>query len=293
MGKESDPATVGADVPLINLVPIRKRKVGQRGYNKLRANIQTVGIIDPLLTCQDGDTYYILDGYVRFRILDELGVECAPCLVIAKRDFYTPNHQVNHLSRFEEGRMLQKALESLSEDEIATAFGLKALTKKKPLLPKDTHPNVLTAIADRKMTWTCAKELTFVTPDRQAYIIELMDASGDYSIAFARSQIIKTPKAKQVKRRGRITPWERSMKRQNDLVERYQEADRHISFYKDLYQTYVQDLIKLVIFIRELITHPKMRSWLEEHYPKELSLLNDIVADDLPTRRGKVLGESA
>lgn len=294
MRKKDEDATTGIDVPLKKLIPIRKRRVGERGYNKLRANIQTVGIIDPLLTCRDGGSYYILDGYVRFCILEELGMETAPCIVIGKRDFYTPNRQVNHLSRFEEGRMLQKALESLSEEEIAAAFGLKSLTRKKPVLPKDTHPDVLAAIATKKLTMTCAKELGFVTPDRQAHIIESMAISGDYSLAFARSQIVNTPKMKQVIRKGRISPWERSMKKQNDLVERFQEANRHSSFYQDLYKTYVQDLIKLVIYVRELINNPQMRTWLEQNYPKNLSLLDDIIAEDLPMRKGKtVLDESA
>ena len=279
--KKEQSITVGVDVPLDRLVPVRKRAVSSRGRNKLKANIQSVGIIDPLLTCRDGDKYYILDGYIRFQILAELGVAEAPCLVIGKKDFYTPNRQVNHLSRFEEGRMLRKALESLSESEFAAAFGLQSLKKKKTALPRGTHPDVLRAVDEKRITLACAKELTFVAPERQGAIIELMNASGDFGTAFARSQILNTPKSMQVKKSRGKSPWVRAMSGQKDLADRLQEIGRHYSFYRELYQTYIQDLLKMVIYVRELLGNPLIKKWLRSNCPKNYELLRAIISDDL------------
>ena len=279
--KKDQPLTVGVDVPLDRLVPIRKRVVSPRGRSKLKANIRSVGIIDPLLTCRDGDKYYILDGYIRFQILAELGVGEAPCLVIGKKDFYTPNRQVNHLSRFEESRMLHKALESLSESEIAEAFGLQSLKRKKAALPRDTHPDVLRAVGEKLITLACAKELTFVVPERQGAILEFMSVSGDYGISVARSQILNTPKSMQVKKRRGKSPWERAMGGQKDLADRLQEVGRHYSFYRELYQTYIQDLLKMVIYVRELLGNPLIKKWLQTNCLKNYELLRAIISDDL------------
>ena len=123
----------GADVPIVKLTPLRKRTISKKNYNKLVANIKAVGLIEPLCVCQEGDQYFILDGYIRYTALLELGIESAPCLVLASRDLYTPNRQVNHLSPKEEVRMLRKALEKLDEATITQAFGVESLKSAEPL----------------------------------------------------------------------------------------------------------------------------------------------------------------
>lgn len=52
--------------------------------------MKAVGLIEPLGVCQEGDQYFILDGYIRYTALLELGIETVPCLVLAGRDLYTP-----------------------------------------------------------------------------------------------------------------------------------------------------------------------------------------------------------
>jgi len=87
----------GMDVPIVKLTPIRKRTVSPKSYAKLVANIKAVGLIDPLCVCKEGDDYFILDGYLRYTALVEMGVDTVPCLVLPSRDLYTPNRKVNHL----------------------------------------------------------------------------------------------------------------------------------------------------------------------------------------------------
>lgn len=122
------PANVrGIDVPIVNLIPLRRRKVSERDYKKLMANIKAVGLIEPLCICQESDKYYILDGFVRYTILVEFGVESVPCLVLDSRDLYTPNRQVNHLSPRQQIKLLRDALERLDEQTVANAFGMDSL----------------------------------------------------------------------------------------------------------------------------------------------------------------------
>jgi ParB-like chromosome segregation protein Spo0J len=37
--------------------------------SKLLANIKAIGLIEPLCVCQEGDQYFIIDGYVRLSAL--------------------------------------------------------------------------------------------------------------------------------------------------------------------------------------------------------------------------------
>ncbi|MBS3821804.1 MAG: ParB-like nuclease domain-containing protein, partial [Phycisphaerae bacterium] len=105
---EQNPTNVkGIDVPIVKLTPLRKRKVSKKNYNTLMANLKAVGLIEPLCVCQEGEQYFILDGYIRYTALLELGVETVPCLVLPSRDLYTPNRQVNHLSPQQEVGMLR------------------------------------------------------------------------------------------------------------------------------------------------------------------------------------------
>ena len=104
-----EPANVkGTDVPIVQLTPLRKRTISKKNYAKLLANVKAVGLIEPLCVCQEGGQYFILDGYLRYTVLLELGIETVPCLVLPSRDLYTPNRQVNHLSSKEEVRMLRR-----------------------------------------------------------------------------------------------------------------------------------------------------------------------------------------
>jgi hypothetical protein len=72
------------------LIPLRKRTVSKKNYNKVLANMKAVGLIEPLGVCQEGDQYFILDGHIRYTALLERGIETVPCLVLAGRDLYTP-----------------------------------------------------------------------------------------------------------------------------------------------------------------------------------------------------------
>ena len=73
---QPEPAKVeGTDVPIVQLTPLRKRKVSRRNYDKLLANLKAVGLIEPLCVCKEGDQFFILDGYIRYTALLELGVK--------------------------------------------------------------------------------------------------------------------------------------------------------------------------------------------------------------------------
>lgn len=117
----------GIDVPIVKLIPRRERKVGKKYYQRIEASLRAVGMIDPLIVYPQGDSYEILDGCLRYRILLEMGVETVPCLIANEREGFTGNRMVNQLSASQEMRMLRKSLEELDEKTIADALGMQGI----------------------------------------------------------------------------------------------------------------------------------------------------------------------
>jgi ParB-like chromosome segregation protein Spo0J len=277
----------GCDVPIVKLTPLRKRTISKKNYNKLLANIRAVGLIEPLCVCQEGDQYFIIDGYIRYTALLELGIETVPCLVLPSRDLYTPNRQVNHLSPKEEVRMLRKALEKLDESTIAQAFGVESLkTRLNTSLYQDLHPLAVAELESGRLLQAVAKELTFVLPKRQTEILQLMKESGDWSLAFAKAQILATaPNLRSKKRRGR-NPWNNGPNTKRDLAKKLSEVEKHYDFYSALYRQYVGDLLKLAIYVRQMVSRPDLQKYLSDHHPDDLQFFESILAES----QGKAVG---
>jgi len=245
------------------------------------ANIKAVGLIEPLCICQEGENYYIVDGYVRYQVLLDLGVQMVPCLVLAGRDIYTPNRQVNHLTAKQEAKMLRKALEKLSEETIARAFGLSSLAQRLDTgMTKQLHPEVLRALEQGQITRIAARELTFVSDKRQLEILELMRESGDWSLAFVRTQVLRTPQHLRSEKQHRMSPWERGAENRQKLVRKLQEVEKHHDFYSATYRQYVGDLLRLVIYIRQIVTRPALRDYLKEKHPDTLKLFESVLEEN-------------
>jgi ParB-like chromosome segregation protein Spo0J len=277
----------GKDVPIVKLMPLRKRTVSKKSYAKLLANIKAVGLIEPLCVCQEGDQYFIIDGYVRYTALLELGVESVPCLILPSRDLYTPNRQVNHLSPRQEVQMLRKALEKLDEQTIAKAFGLVSLKGRlSTSLYRDLHPQVVTELESSQLPQSAARELTYVLPKRQLEIVQLMRESSDWSLPFAKAQVLATQPALRCKKKRSTNPWQKGPDAKRDLVKKLAEVEKHFDFYSTLYRQYVGDLLKLAIHVRQIVSREDLRGHLAEHHPAELQFLQSVLTES----EGKAAG---
>jgi ParB-like chromosome segregation protein Spo0J len=233
-----------------------------------------------LCVCQEGDQFFILDGYLRYTALVEQGVETVPCLVLPTRDLYTPNRQVNHLSSREELRMLRKALETLDEETIARAFGVDSIKARlNTSWYGELHPEALGELKREELHHDTAKELTYVLPQRQLEILTLMRQAKDRSLAFAKAQVLATPPALRSKKRRKSNPWDNAQRRHRDLARKLAEVEKHYDFYSNLYRQYVGDLLKLAIYVRQIITRPELRQYLEANHKDALKFFDSIMAE--------------
>ena len=266
------------DLPIIKLVPRNRRKTDKRYSRRIEASIRAVGLIEPLVVYPLGDQYEILDGCRRYLILLEMGVETVPCLIGNEREAFTGNRMVNRLSSAQEMRMLRKSLEELDEKTIADALGMTGIKYRlNQGLLKKLNPTVAKMFESGKITKSCALELAHVKPDRQDEIMKLMESCNDYSVTFAKGMVMKTPSGRRAKANGTKTPWTHAAEKKNDLLKRLHEAEQQQDFYSGLYRQYTTNLLKLVIFARSLVSNPRINEYLQEHYPDQLKLFNEII----------------
>lgn len=274
------------DIPLVQLVPLKTRKVDDNTMRKIRASIEMCGIIEPFHVCQLSDGRYgIMNGYIRYLILMELGVEMAPCFVFDVPDLYTANHQVNHLSPIEEARMMKKALEVVPEDRVAKVFGLKKVTLRlPPTLMAQLHPTIVQEYDHDRVPRACARELANVSPERQLAIFAVMQNANRYDVAFVKSQILKTPDSEKRQIR-KYTPWQENRDRKKSLVVQLQETQDEHDFYSALYRQLTTDLMLAVIYAREIITKDVLLKYLEMHEPNALETVLEIIKEEVHEKK--------
>jgi ParB family transcriptional regulator, chromosome partitioning protein len=271
----------GCDIPLVLLRPRHDRKISRREYERIRASIIAIGLIEPLVVFPENDYYIILNGHQRYRILLELGVETVPCIFGQQRESFTSNRMVNRLSPLQESRMIKKSLDEIDEKTIATALGIAHIAHRlNATLLKQLHPKIAEAFDAGIIKRTCVMELTYVTPKRQEEILKTMENYKDYSMPFVRSLVLKTPQHARVKNRtGAKTPWARNEQRKSDLLKRLAVAEEKHDFYTSLYRQYSINLLKLVIYARLLVTKERLAAHLRESYPDILATFQEIITN--------------
>jgi ParB family chromosome partitioning protein len=268
------------DIPIIRLRPLRDRKVTRREYERILASIKAIGLIEPLIVFPDGQDYVILDGVQRYRALLELGIEVVPCIVGGQREAFTGNRMVNRVSPIQENRMIEKSLEELDEQTIASALGIAGIGHRlKKTLLKQLHADVAAAFDQGKITRSCARELTRVKGPRQKEILTAMESYKDFGIAFARALILKTPAPLREGGKRKNDPWARSSQRKSDLLKQLTEAEQKHDFYSRLYKQYTIDLLRTAIFARSLLTNSRVRAYLDQHHPGTVTRFESVIAE--------------
>jgi len=268
------------DVPIIRLRPLRDRKISKREYDRIMASIKAIGLLEPLVIFPEGEDYVILDGAQRYRCLLDTGVEVVPCIVGKKREALTGNRMVNRVSPVQENRMIEESLQELDEQTIATALGISGIGHRlKKTLLSHLNADVAAAFDQGKITQKCAGELTNVKPQRQKEILTAMEGYKDYSIAFARTLILKTPTPLRDSRKRKNAPWDKTAQRKGDLLKQLEEAEHRQDFYSRLYRQYTIDLLRLAIYARSLLTNSRVREYLDQHHPAIVERFEAVVAE--------------
>ena len=280
----------GVDIPLAALEPLRERDnintKTHKGFLRILSSISAIGLIEPLCVFPENGGYVILDGYLRFLACAELDIETVPCIVYDDKEAYTFNRMVNRLSGYQEMRMLRRSLETLDEKTIADTFGMKSIRYRlAPTLVQQLHPKVAEAFEQDLLGRTAAMEMACVKKPRQAEMIKDMKRIKDFSPAFIRALILKTPPELRNPKRNPRKPWSEDNRKRKELVARLEEAEKQHDFYTGLYRQYSADLLKTTLYVRKVITTPDTQAYLEQHHTSALHELRQIVLETQPATR--------
>jgi hypothetical protein len=187
---------------------------------------------------------------------------------------------VNRVSPVQEQRMIEKSLGEVDEASIAAALGTSSISHRlKKTLFKRLHPDVAAAFDHGKINRACAREFMLVKTPRQKEILGAMEGYKDFSTAFVRALIVKTPPQQRDPRRRKNNPWDKSTHRKNDLLKQLVDAEQKHDFYSRLYKQYTIDLLRMAIYVRTLLTNIRIREYMERNHPAVVKRFEAVIAD--------------
>jgi predicted HD phosphohydrolase len=277
---------VGVTLPLSALHPIRQIKPTDHAWGKYRAvlaSIREVGVIEPLIVFPQKDArgaYFVLDGHMRLKALQELERTEALCLVAKDDDAFTYNDKVNRLSLIQEHAMIVRAMNSgVTAQQIAKALDIDVGKIKGHInLLEGIHPDAVDLLKDKHITETALRLFRKVKAVRQIDMAQLMVSGNNFTRAYAEALVIGTPpdqladRSKPKAVRGMSHDEIARMEKEMEAVERdyrlHQEQFGENALHLNTTQRYV----------KRLLDNPKVKKFLTGRYPEILEEFQELVA---------------
>lgn len=271
------------DIPLKKLVPTNTKKFSSNDLVPIRVSMETVGMLEPLSVCEDGETFLVVGGNKRYQILLEGGHESVPCILVPRPDTYTPSYQVIDVSPTERTRMVNKVLETVDKNRVNAAIGK---ISRKPVLDDKfvvgLSQDAIRAFKDGELSKPALQELKNVTPKRQAEILRTLaqtKTNKTYNLDTIKTQILATLPPQRVERvtRKRKTPWEKREERMDAITKRLEYVEQQNDLMSRMYHTYVSDVTKQLAYIRGFMEDDNIRQYVETQHPEVYETFCEIM----------------
>jgi hypothetical protein len=252
-------------------------------YKRILASITEVGIIEPLsVSAPQGDKglHLLLDGYLRYAALLELGETTACCLIAVVDEAYTANKRINRLSTIQEHFMIVRALgRSVSAEKLARALDMdvKFVWRRRKLLD-GICPEVIEQLKDKHVNPQTFEILRKMKPMRQIDAAELMAAAGNYTASYAKALLAAT-RQEDLIRADRPKKINGMSQEQMARMEREMESLQRD--FKAIEASYGDDMLNLVIaggYVSRLLANAEIRRYLEQRHPEILKEFTSIAA---------------
>jgi ParB-like chromosome segregation protein Spo0J len=274
-----------AKIEIEKVLPLRIIAPGTRTTSKYRciaASIREVGIIEPLVVHPhnqlDGH-YMLLDGHIRLEILKELEKQTVDCLISTDDEAYTYNHKVNRLSAIQEHFMILKAIkDGVSEEDIARTLNVDvaSIRKKRDLLDS-ICPEAVQLLKGKRATAGGLRELRKVKPMRQIEMAELMCASHNFSITYAKCLTTATPEDQLVEPENRK---ETDGLSSADIARMEREMETLSGDFKQIEAAHGKNVLNFVVvvgYLKKLLDNARIVRYLAQSYPEILDEFQKIV----------------
>ncbi|MEM1098108.1 MAG: plasmid partitioning protein RepB C-terminal domain-containing protein [Planctomycetota bacterium] len=239
-------------------------------YRQIRASIDAVGVIEPLVVCRESPrarTYCLVDGHLRYDILLQMNRIETRCLVTTDPDTFTYNHKIQHVQPIQQHRMITRAIRNgVPEEEIAKALDIDvSRVRLKSRLLDGICPEAVKLLEGHNVPARTIQIMRQAKPIRQIEMADLMIFMNKYNSTYAQFLISTTPSDQLVSPRR---PNGRQING-NDLAKIELEMQRLNRDLKSLEGTYAENMLHLVViarYIEALQDNGRVRKYLAKHY---------------------------
>jgi hypothetical protein len=245
-------------------------------YKCIDASVRELGLIEPIVVHPQNDssgTFLLLDGHVRLEVLRDLGHPVAKCLISTDDEAFTYNHKVNRLSAIQEHFMIRRAIQNgVSETRIAKTLNVHlANIKHKRDLLDGICSEAVQLLRDKSVTAGVLRELRKVKPMRQIEIAELMGASHNHTVGYAKCLVVATPQEHCVEPHR---PKEIHGLTAEDIARMERETETLGRDFKIIEESHGRNVLNLVVvagFLRKMLNNARTVRFLSQNYREILS----------------------
>jgi len=251
-----------------------------RKYRKIVSSIRSLGMLEPLSVYMEADSYILLDGYLRWKAAEELGMDELPCFIYPDRDSYTFNAMRNELSPLQESKMIQRAVsQGVDEKDLAAVLNIQVdRIRKVRKLSENLVPKAKELLESKQIHSSTAEQLIRVDDESQHSILKKMDEIGNYNASYAKLLVMKTPKEKMrnrtVQKREGVDP----AKKRSRLYTQIRKGDEEIEFYSKNYKDNMKEFMKQVVFFRAIFERESTSNYLSNRHPQIAERVHRILS---------------
>jgi hypothetical protein len=272
-------------LPLASLLPTKEIsesfKLSPR-WRFIAKTIEEIGLVEPLVVYRRADLrgqYLLLDGHLRREILMANGVEQAECLLSTDDEAFTYNKRVNRLAVVQEHFLVMRAIErGISEERLAKVLGVKIdYVKRRRSLLKGICLEAVDLLTDKPINPVVFDLLRKMKPGRQIEACNLMSSASIYSSGYARALLSSSRDDDLAWPRRRPPP---PIVTSADLALMERELKVAQKEFKTVEVNYGNDLVDLVVatrYVSNLLSRPKIVSYLDANHPEILTEFRAIL----------------
>ncbi|URX62044.1 ParB N-terminal domain-containing protein [Luteibacter anthropi] len=278
-------SSVAVEVPLeriqaLKLLPKTLKNTSK--WKEILTSIREEGLVElPVVEAVPGQSgfYYLVDGHVRVEALRELGELTVKCLLTARDDTYTYNTMVNRISAVQDHKMLLLALDAgVPIERLAKALGrVPGTIRRKARLMEGICDEAAAILADTHCSAATIAVLKQLKPVRQMEAVELMMASQNFSVPFAKALLASTSEemlSTRAEKGRRKTETAAAMARVERELSTLQMKTSTVS---EAYGRDVVDLTLLRGHLSQLLGSNSVVKWLVKHRPEYLREFQRVV----------------
>lgn len=274
-----------ASLRLADIVPSKQLNAQIRAgtkYKQIEASIAEVGIIEPLVVHPlngDAGKYMLLDGHLRFDVLQQRGDTAASCLIATEDEAYTYNKRVNRLATIQEHYMILKAIENgVSSQRIARALNVNVSSiRQKVNLLDGICQEAIDLLKNKHVASLAFKVLKKMKPLRQVEVAELLVAANSFSLDYVKALYAATNRAllldsdKPKKVAGLSAEQMLRMEREIEGLQ------KDLKLIEESYGTEMLNLVLARAYLLKLLNNSRVARYLSQNHADLLSALRTVV----------------